>query len=203
MIFLFQNFIPTIYILSLLLSIIIIQNHISDGILLFFNKKAKNIFMSINIFIMLKFPPLKYNLPDKLIYHSQVYKHGYKFEKFNIFSTNPNCQNRGEMYCFKEHILRPDKQDFVPSLYIDFLFSTKSGEGFGTSLLNFAKKYSKEIGCNGRFHLMASSGLLPQKVPHVFYKKCFENDKDLRKFGFSKIRGVKTEREALSKHEKL
>lgn len=131
----------------------------------------------------LKYPPIKYNLPDKLIYHNQVYKEGYRLEKFNVFSTNPNSQNHGEMYCFKEHILRPDKQDFVPSLYIDFLYSTKSGEGFGTALLNFAKNYSKKIGCEGRIHLMASSGLIPQRAPQIFYKKCGLNsaDKEINK----------------------
>lgn len=126
----------------------------------------------------LKYPLKKYSLPDKLIYCNSIYKHGDKFEKFYIFSTNQNCKAHGEMYCFKEHILRPDSNDFVPSLYIDFLFSTKSGEGFGTSLLNFAKNYSKKIGCEGRIHLMASSGLVPQRAPQVFYKKCGLNSAD-------------------------
>lgn len=125
----------------------------------------------------LKYPPIKYKLPDKLIYHSKIYSHGFKIEKFDMFSTNANCKARGEMYCFKEEIYRPDT-DFVPSLYIDFLFSTHSGKGFGTSLLNFARNYSKQIGCNGRLHLMASSHIIPQKIPHIFYKKYGFNSVD-------------------------
>ena len=104
----------------------------------------------------LKYPPIKYKLPDKLIYHSTIYSHNFKIEKFDMFSTNANCKAHGEMYCFKEKIYRPDT-DFVPSLYIDFLFSSDSGKGFGTSLLNFARNHSKQIGCNGRLHLMAIS----------------------------------------------
>jgi hypothetical protein len=39
-------------------------------------------------------------------------------------------------------------------------------------MLNFAKRFSEEIGCEGRFHLRADPQFTMSEVPHIFYRKC-------------------------------
>lgn len=139
----------------------------------------------------LRYPPIKSprlkKLPDKLIYHAYSGYFGSKIDNFIMFSTKPSEKNKiCLMMCFPEMIFREGKN--VPSLYIQKLISSSKGLGFGTAMLNFAKRYSKSLGCGGRFHLLSSSAYLPQKSPHVFYKKFGLNtgkpmiDKKLDKF---------------------
>lgn len=123
----------------------------------------------------LKFPPIKYNFsknfPDRLIYHDKYeYFDGY-IDQFKMFSTKKSESGKWAiMRCFPERIDRDYLTD-IPSLYIQMLVSNCSGSGFGTSMLNFAKNYSKKLGCGGRFHLSADVNLMPNRVPHPFYKK--------------------------------
>ncbi len=122
----------------------------------------------------LKFPPLKYNqvkeLPDKLIYGKARDIYGQYAEEFVMFSTKKGSNNRAIMRCYPELIERDGKIN-VPSLYIWFLSSNCSGQGYGTAMLNFAIKHSKQIGCNGNFHLTADTSFMPNRIPHIFYRK--------------------------------
>ncbi len=122
----------------------------------------------------LKFPPLKYNIqkkiPDKLIYKSYADYLGEPVDQFIMFSTKKGSQDRAIMKCFPEMIEREGKEK-VPSLYVWFLGSNCSGKGFGTAMLDFAIKYSKQIGCKGNLHLSSDVSFMPNRIPHIFYRK--------------------------------
>jgi hypothetical protein len=129
----------------------------------------------------LKYPPLKdfrtkTGFPDKLVFASKIEIAKSYIDKFVIISTK-DTSAKAVMRCYPETIDREGKS--VKSLYIWTLDSTKSGLGLGSSLLNFAKNYSKKIGLDGYIHLMASSEISPNKIPHVFYKKMGMNTSDI------------------------
>ncbi len=119
----------------------------------------------------LKYPPLKSNIlkkfPDKLVYK---YNTESKIDKFIIFSTQKGSHDHARMTCSPELIKRDGKEN-VPSLYIWFLSSNCSGKGFGTAMLDFAIQYSKKLGCNGNLHLSADGSFMPNRIPHIFYRK--------------------------------
>ena len=129
----------------------------------------------------LKYPPLssvikKTAIPEKLIYHIKT-RYDYfivPIDKFIMFSTKKGSRKTARMICFPQMIKRDEKQ--VPSLYIWKLFAP--GDGFGTAMLDFAKTYSRQIGCGGNFHLQASGCYMPQRVPHIFYRKYGMNTVD-------------------------
>ncbi|MBD5401444.1 hypothetical protein HDR58_01400 [bacterium] len=112
----------------------------------------------------------KIPVSDRLIYHKQIDVSGLSVDKFVMFSLKDDLYKHAEMTCFKDYIERDGKKN-VPSLYIWFIKSNCSGNGFGADLLRFAKRYSKAIGCNGFFHLSSDVGFLPNRVPHIFYRK--------------------------------
>nr|QGT49826.1 hypothetical protein Melaina855_2130 [uncultured Candidatus Melainabacteria bacterium] len=129
-----------------------------------------------NISFGLKYPPLRYitkqKIPDKLFYHKSlklIENSDILLDEFIVFSTK-NPSEYAKMRCFKTEIER-DNLKHVPSLYIWTLHSSSSGQGLGTALLHFAKMYSEELGCKGFFHLSADVSWMPNKVPHIFYRK--------------------------------
>lgn len=129
----------------------------------------------------LKYPPVKCKvqkkLPDMLVLRQKAVGFEDVVEQFTIISTKPeNTGKKATMRCFPEYISRDGKKD-VPSLYIWLLFSNCSGSGFGTAMLDFAKNYSKKIGCNGNFHLSSDVSFTPNRIPHPFYYKYGMNTK--------------------------
>lgn len=122
----------------------------------------------------LKYPPLKSNiqkkLPDKLIYKTYTDYLEQTADTFIMFSTKKDSNDRAIMKCFPQLINR-DGQKNVPSLYIWMLSSNCSGKGFGTAMLDFAIKYSKQIGCKGNLHLSSDVSFMPNRIPHIFYRK--------------------------------
>lgn len=120
--------------------------------------------------------------PDKLIYQKTAYLYNNKLETFIMFSTKKGNKNQAVMKCFADRINRDNKRD-IPSLNIWKLASTNSGQGFGTALINFAKKFSKKIGCEGNIHLLADTSFSTGRVPHPFYIKMGMNcaDKSINK----------------------
>lgn len=110
-------------------------------------------------------------LPEYLIYiKHQVYGTNIRETCVSMFSTK-NPSESAVMFCNPEVIYRKDK-GWVNSLYISYLTVLKSkGKGLGTNLLNFAKIYSEKLGCEGRFHLYASSSGPAKYIPHIFYRK--------------------------------
>ena len=66
-------------------------------------------------------------------------------------------KKKAVMYCYPEQVYRRD-MGWVNSLYISYLDSMDHPRrGLGTVLLNFATKYSEQLGYNGRFHVEASN----------------------------------------------
>ena len=135
---------------------------------------------------MLKFPPLKpHELPKSLIYKKDYDICGHTIKYFTMIDTHKGCQ-QAIMACVPAIVSRDGKG--MLSLYITYLKSYISGRGYGTRMLNFARKHSENIGYGGYIHLNAVSSLDPMRVPHVFYRKYGMNsgirsiDKKLDKF---------------------
>lgn len=120
----------------------------------------------------LKFLPVKYKITDKIVYNKAQKKYfGQKVDCFVMFSTKKSDAGKyALMNCFPEYIER-DGMKKVPSLYVQYLFSIPQNSGFGTAMLDFARIYSKQIGCGGYIHLSADNAYMPNRVPHPFYKK--------------------------------
>lgn len=68
-------------------------------------------------------------------------------------------------------------QNFYPikmpykSFYIADLQMKERFLGYGSKFIEFAKNMSKQLGCNGRVHLVASRIYDRYYPPHIFYKK--------------------------------
>lgn len=121
----------------------------------------------------LKYPPIKHikrPMPDYLIHRSVVRYYDYPIDNYTMFSTKKSeAGAKTIMRCIPEHIKRDGK--VVPSLYVAYLWSRKSGLGMGTKMLNFAKNLSKQCDCDGRIHLYADNSMDIMRVPHPFYYK--------------------------------
>ena len=88
---------------------------------------------------------------------------------FDIYDLDKK-NKLGTLVCHKSELpLRPNYGDSV--LAIDFLEVTSQNNGLGSKILKFAEEYSKQIGCNGYLTLKADGSFMPQKVPHIFYRK--------------------------------
>lgn len=109
-------------------------------------------------------------LPDKLIYLRNINTAMHPpVEEYVIFSPK-NGKIGGIMHCHKMNVkIRPDFDGYP--LGIDLIRTEKSGEGFGTALINFAKNYSKQIGSEGQICLKSVTSLSPMRIPHLFYRK--------------------------------
>lgn len=109
--------------------------------------------------------------PDLLIHSfgKELNPFGQYIHRFVLFKTDLS-RKRTMMNCYPELIYR-DNKDNVPSLFISKILSFPQNIGLGTKMLDFAQKFSKEIGCNGYFHLMADDCYTPNRVPHIFYWK--------------------------------
>lgn len=76
------------------------------------------------------------------------------------------------------HNNKKAKQIFYPknspykSFYIGYLSIEERFMGYGKEFIRFAKNLSKQSGCKGRVHLIASRVYDRYWPPHVFYKKC-------------------------------
>lgn len=116
----------------------------------------------------LKYPPLKYiskNLPENFIWQS---KDKYNIHYFSMFKTSDQ-KIYSKMACIEtKQIINSEE---VPSLYIVRLESFPKKQGLGTKMLDFAQKFSKSIGCEGRFLLCASKLSAEDSAPHLFYRK--------------------------------
>lgn len=124
-------------------------------------------------------------IPEHLIYKTTSYINDVPVDKFIMFSVK-NPKDHAVMRCFPTIIEREGKK--VPSLYVWHLHSHPTNCGLGAGLLHWAKIYSEQLGCHGYFHLSADSSWNPNRVPHIFYRKCglstpdVKYDKELDKF---------------------
>lgn len=123
----------------------------------------------------LKYPPIKNSLqkklPEHLIYKFNSGPGNYLLQDIFVLFKTKEYYKRCYMRCYPDMVHRNDKSKFVPSLYIHQLLSQHKKSGLGTKMLDFAQIYSKKSGCNGYFHLSASSCYTPNSIPHIFYGK--------------------------------
>lgn len=116
----------------------------------------------------LRYPPIKYNLkriPEYLVYYSNKNKLYHDFVMSKTSKPYATCS----MYCNVTRLY--DKFNVFPSLLIYVIKSNPIQQGLGSKMLDVAKIFSNKKGCDGRFHLFATSLYLSEKVPHIFYRK--------------------------------
>ena len=125
---------------------------------------------------MLKFPPIKpQKLPQTLIYCYHINYGARKYRTATMFDVKT-----GKRCCFMAYIpaITHFSEEIRNSLYISFLNSYIPNHGYGTKMLNFARKCSEKEGCRGNIHLSADWTLSPGRIPHIFYKKYGMNTGD-------------------------
>lgn len=126
----------------------------------------------------LKYPPLKSNIkkfPETIVWFSDKNPHYYDFV---AASTTSIPSKICKMYCSKYDRVAEDK--VLPSLMIHMIKSVPQKQGLGTVMLNIAKKFSQQIGCEGRLTLKAVSQFTPDDLPHIFYRKYGFNTLDTK-----------------------
>ncbi len=88
---------------------------------------------------------------------------------FNFYARK-NEKQIGKLVCHKSEIpIRPNYDSSV--LAIDFLEVTDKNIGIGTKILKFAEEYSRQIGCKGFMTLKSDTTYMPERNPHIFYRK--------------------------------
>ena len=114
-----------------------------------------------------KYLPKK--LPEYIFYKTTQANSKFTYDVFTLGSTKTKSR-LGQIVCHKtnEH-LRENYNG--PILILDFIYTSNFYKGYGSILLNFAKKYSKQSGCNGYISLKTDSSFTPNRIPHLFYRK--------------------------------
>lgn len=112
----------------------------------------------------------KIKLPNVLFYkRPQKNKIASHQTEFIAFSTTGD-KNWGELVTDKTSFkFRDDYSGDI--LAINFIKSDKKRRGLGSAMIDFAKNYSKQCGCNGYLILRADSGVDKDEIPHLFYRK--------------------------------
>ena len=123
----------------------------------------------------LKYPPINKlrlkKIPDVLISHQYFNYYDAPISRFILSPTKKSEFGRLViMDCIDTKINRDGIRD-VPCLYIWKLISNCSGHGYGSKMLDFARSYSKKIGCNGYISLTSDGCYNPHRLPHIFYRK--------------------------------
>lgn len=146
---------------------------------------TKKIFFCFLISIMQSLSSVKF--PNYYIYRSQKFLSLNNIREVAKIISIKDGQVKGEMEFRPSYVNRKAKGG-EPSLFIDFLVIHDRKKGYGTKLLNYAKKCSEQMGCEGNFWLDSSTCFLPQEIPHTFYRKFgmtsdnIKTDKMLDKF---------------------
>ena len=90
--------------------------------------------------------------------------------EFVAFTTKGK-ENYGELLVHKmDYFHRPDGYE-GPYLAIDLIKTQTKNQGLGKEMIEFAKNYSKTIGCKGNIILKAVADFTPERLPHLFYRK--------------------------------
>ena len=109
-------------------------------------------------------------IQDKIIYPTTRNLFGTIEHKFVMIDTKSGKQ-LGMMICLPTKVYRKNLGE-VKSLFIAYLSAAQNlNKGVGKTFFNFAKKYSKQTGCNGHIHLESYHSLKFDKGPHTFYRK--------------------------------
>lgn len=116
--------------------------------------------------------PIIKNIPDKLIYKLREHRHiNPPISEYVMFSTQKGNNSFGRILLgvMKNYGQWRDDYKDGPILLVHFIESIPRGQGFGEALIDFAKNYSKQKGCNGYIMLKATS--IYENTPHLFYRK--------------------------------
>lgn len=120
-------------------------------------------------YLVSKLSSKKQALPNFLFYERKVSSSVSKQKEYVAFSTK-NPKVWGELILRKSNVQH--REDYAgPTLAVDFILSKLKDKKLGTAMMNFAKNYSKQNGCNGYVILRADGSLSPQRVPQIFYRK--------------------------------
>ena len=113
--------------------------------------------------------PLK--VERKNLFGRKYYEYIYKMLDTSSMQEVAKMVAKPVRYFFPFQSYYPTKKPYK-SFYVEYIGTNFSGFGYGTKLINLAKKESERLGCGGRVNLLASRVYDPKRPPHVFYKKC-------------------------------
>lgn len=107
------------------------------------------------------------SFPEKFLYQRRIVKAREPIEEFVLTDKGKLV---GEIVCQKSTAQWRD--DYLGNcLIINFIKTTKQNKGYGKYLIDFAKNYSKQRGCNGYLLLKSDTSFTPHRIPHLFYRK--------------------------------
>jgi len=114
--------------------------------------------------------PLKHprEIPETLFYYTKSGPQK-QYDIFNMFSTR-NGKRLG-MLVLQKGKVNIENYYNGDILLIDFISSFQPQNGYGETMLNLSKNIAKKNNCNGHIMLKADTSFLPQKIPHLFYRK--------------------------------
>lgn len=112
----------------------------------------------------------KAELPAVLFYRNPIESlNRPRQEVYTAISTNGD-KNWGILVLHKSKMQHREDYNGC-TLAIDYIESKNKHKGLGKAMIEFAKKYSKQNGCNGYIVLRADSSINKNQVPHIFYRK--------------------------------
>ena len=124
----------------------------------------------------LKYPPIK---PPKLPKYFIVPMFGDSYRPKHIFAAVSSKSGKiNGTIGFTPDIVFV-KGHRIKSIYVEDLASEVPNQGAGTALLDFTRRFSLKHGYKGRFHLVASTMISPERIPHPFYRKYGMNTGDI------------------------
>lgn len=116
--------------------------------------------------------PIPNKMPDKLIFKLREHRHIQPpLSEYIMFSTQKGNKSFGRILLgvMKQYGYWREDYKEGPILLVHFIQSIPRGQGFGKALIDFAKNYSKQKGCNG--HIMLKATSIYENIPHLFYRK--------------------------------
>lgn len=131
---------------------------------------------------MLKYPPLKY--PKKIDFViKKTTRTASDGEAYNFYQAfNKKGENLGNILGRVEVLKPNDIPTFFPGLKTIKSFEIKHlrsfKHNFGNKLLDFIVNESRNLGCKGKFHTIASERYTEKTPSHIFFRKYGMNSLD-------------------------
>lgn len=118
----------------------------------------------------INFIQLKAKLPSVLFYKQPIKSVMQPPQEVYTAISTRGDKNWGILVLHKSTMQH--RNDYNGStLAIDYIESRNKHKGLGKAMIEFAKNYSKQKGCNGYIVLRADSTIDKKQVPHIFYRK--------------------------------
>ena len=124
------------------------------------------LWFNVNMLITQNYLKPLQKLPQVLFYNTKL-EGGYN----QVVAFKLNKKGFAKMICHVYDKPMISTGQKPPVLIIDLLISIARRQGLGSSLINYAKNFSKKQGCEGKLCLKADVSFDINHIPHVFYRK--------------------------------